>query len=144
MPITYHLKPNENLVLIVHVGIVPDDEFLSFYKKFYRDTIAGKSLNHLVDLRQAKSYERSTEALRKLPHLMQEHFSKLDIRPKVAVIAPDVLSFALARIFESHSSPIPFSFHVFKTVDKGLEWLDAPGSLLDDLDALTKDTNGKQ
>ena len=38
MPITYQLKPDENLVILVHVGAVTDDEFLSFYQALYEDT----------------------------------------------------------------------------------------------------------
>jgi hypothetical protein len=66
MPITYQLKPDERLVIMVHIGVVTDDEFLSFYKALYEDTRFDKSFNLLVDLRQTESSVRSAAALNQL------------------------------------------------------------------------------
>ena len=134
MPINYHIKPNDNIVVIVHVGAVPDDEFLAFYKTFYRDRVVDDSFNLVVDLRRAESYERTSVALKGVVNIMQGYYLNSTKRPKIAVVAPDDLSFGLARMFEAFSTPVPFEFKVFKTADTGLDWLDAPSNLLDDLE----------
>ena len=107
MPITYQLKPDERLVILVHVGAVSDDEFLTFYKALYEDTRFDKSFNLLVDLRQTESSVRSMAALNEFADFVRRHFVNTTARPKVAVVAPEDISFGLARMYEIFSGAVP-------------------------------------
>jgi hypothetical protein len=136
MPITYHFKPDERLVILVHVGAVTDDEFLSFYKALYEDTLLDKSFNLLVDLRQTESSVRSATALNKFADFVRRQYVGTTARPKVAVVAPEDISFGLARMYEAFSSAVPWEFVVFRSADDALAWLGLSENLLDDLDWL--------
>jgi len=37
MSITFHFRPKENLVICVHAGPTPGDEFLASYKSLYKN-----------------------------------------------------------------------------------------------------------
>ncbi|MGD2151346.1 MAG: hypothetical protein PVF99_12120, partial [Desulfobacterales bacterium] len=100
MPITYQLKPDERLVIFIHVGVVTDEEFLSFYKALYEENRFDKSFNALVDLRQTESTVRSAEALTEFAEFIYEQYTNITSRPKVAVVAPEDISFGLARMYE--------------------------------------------
>ena len=134
MPITYQSKPDERLVILIHVGAVSDDEFLSFYKALYEDTRFDKSFNLLVDLRQAESSVRSTAALNEFAHFVRRQFVNTTVRPKVAVVASEDISFGLARMYEALSGAVPWEFVVFRAASAALAWLGLSENLMDDLD----------
>lgn len=134
MPITYRLKPDEKLVILVHRGIVADDEFLSFYSTLYEDTRFDKSFNLLVDLRRTESASRSSDALSEFAEFIRNQFSGAAVRPKVAVVAPRDISFGLARMYEAISSDIPVEFTVFRSIEAAISWLDLSENPMDDLE----------
>lgn len=131
MPITYRLKPNEKLVIFVHVGVLADDEFLSFYKTFHEEVHLDSPFNYLVDLRRAISSVRSPEVLREFASFMLTQSPKAAVPPKVAVIAPADVSFGLARMYEAYSDLVPSEFIVFRAADAALAWLGVSEDLLD-------------
>jgi hypothetical protein len=134
MPITYQLKPDARLVILVHVGAVTDDEFLSFYKALYEDTRFDKSFNVLVDLRQTESSVRSAAALNQFADFIRRQFVNTTIRPKVGVVAPKDISFGFARMYEVISGDVPWEFVVFRAADAALAWLGLSENLMNDLD----------
>lgn len=134
MPITYQLKPDERLVVLVHVGVVTDDEFLSFYKALYEDARFDKSFNLLVDLRQTESSVRSAAALNEFADFVRGQYVSTTAPPKVAVVAPEDISFGLARMYEFFSGTVPWEFVVFREADAALAWLGLPEDLMEDFD----------
>jgi hypothetical protein len=131
MPITCDFRPDAKLAIFVHVGIVPDDEFLSSYRSFLEDPRFDPSFNLLVDLRRTSSTPRSSGALRTLAQFIRGVFRHNAVRPKVAVIAPEDLSFGLARMYEAFSESVLWEFAVFRAADAALAWLGAPEELMD-------------
>jgi SpoIIAA-like len=139
MPITYHFKPDARLVILAHIGLVPDDEFLSFYKSFYEDSRLDKSFNILIDLRRTESSARSPSAMQESVDFIRQQFVHTGARPKVAVVAPEDVSFGLARMCEVFSDAAPWEFEVFRSADDALIWLDAAKNLMDELDQFEKE-----
>jgi len=134
MPITYHFMPDQKLVITVHVGTIPDDEFMNSYISLYKDARFDREFNQLVDLRQTDSSARDPETLQSFATFVQEQFRNSTATPKVAVIAPSDLSFGLARMYEAFSNIIPWDFVVFRSVDAALAWLGLPDNLTDDIE----------
>lgn len=122
------------MVIFSHVGVVTNDEFLSFYKALYEDNRFDKSFNALVDLRQAESVVRSAGALNIFAEFVQQQYVNTTARPKVAVVAPKDVSFGLARMYEAFSDTVHWEFVVFRAADAALAWLGLPERLIDDLD----------
>jgi len=131
MPIKQSMLPDHNLVILKHEGSIPDEEFLDFYKKFFMSNDVDLSMNLLVDLREADSTPRSQEALHQFAEFIGSSLSGIQTRIKVAVIAPDDLSFGLARMYEAYSDIVPWDFVVFRVLDAALAWLGLPEDLLD-------------
>ena len=134
MPITYQLRPDENLVILVHVGAVTDDEFMSFYKALFEDTRFDVSFNMLVDLRQAESSVRGAGTLKESAEFMRRQYVSTTARPKIAVVASEDISFGLARMYEAFSDAAHWEFEVFRSADTALAWLGLSENLIDDLD----------
>jgi len=135
MPITYRTYLEHNLIILVHKGRIPDEEFLSFYKPLYKSNTSFASMDHLVDLREADSSPRSSDVLYQFANFMQSSFESLTTRPKVAVVAPKDLSFGLARMYEAFADSIPWDFTVFRTIEAALTWLGLPEDLINGDDA---------
>lgn len=134
MSITFHNKPEANLIICVHTGMVSDDKFLSYYKAMIESDSFSTEMNLLVDLRQTDSSSRSGDVLRKLANYMKLRLADTGTYPKVAVIAPKDVSFGLARMYEFFADSIPWDFVVFRSVDAALAWLRVSDDLLDDLE----------
>jgi hypothetical protein len=134
MPITCHRKQDEKLAIFVHQGLVPDDEFLSFYEAFYKDPQFDKSHNLLVDLRHAESAARSPAALKTFASVARANTPVISPRPKIAVVAPADVSFGLARMYGAFSDQVPTDFTVFKDMDAALAWLGVKADLMNDPD----------
>ncbi len=131
MPITFHYRPEVNLVICVHIGNRPDDEFLAAYKGMYKNDLYNISMNRLVDFRQALSSSRSSSALKELARFVDIQFAGTNAHPKVAVIAPGDLSFGISRMYEAFSDTAPWDLVVFRAVDAALAWLGLPEDFMD-------------
>jgi len=134
MPITYHFKPELNLVVIAHTGSIPDSEFLDSYRALYADDRFDLSMDQLVDLRCTDSSPRSPSTLRQFANFVLHQHIDCTVRSKVAVVAPKDISFGLARMYEIFTDTAPWDFVVFRAADAALAWLGAPENLLDNLD----------
>jgi hypothetical protein len=130
MAIECRTLAEHKLVILKHVGTIPDDEFLDFYKKLFKSDTFDPTMNLLVDLREADSTSRSSEVLFQLAEFAKSTLSDVPTKPKVVVIAPKELSFGLAKMYEAFSYMVPWEFVVFHSTDTALEWLDLPDDLL--------------
>lgn len=138
MPITFHFRAEDNLVICVHKGDRPDDEFLAACKNMYRNELYDLSMNRLIDMREAVSDTRSTVALRQLAEFVNMQFIESNEHPKIAVIAPNDLSFGISRMYEIFADAVPWELVVFRSVDAALAWLGLPEDLMDSYDVDTQ------
>ena len=131
MPITCRFIPDHSLAVFTHVGDVSDEEFFTSYHQYLADPAFDKSGNLLIDLRTTTSTLRGTDALRKMADYMRGKLADVHTRPKVAVLAPNDLSFGLARMYEVFSDSIEWEFTVFRALDAALAWIGAPPDLFE-------------
>jgi hypothetical protein len=129
--IVYRIIHEHRLIVSVHVGTVPDEEFLRFYRQLLGDAEFNEKYNLLVDLRRATSGERSTEALRSLSSVVAERYRLVEPAPKTAVIAPTDISFGLGRMYQSFVHTVPGEVVIFRAADAALAWLGIPPEVLD-------------
>lgn len=134
MPIKSRINPEQKLVIVRHVGSVPDGEFLTSYKALFQDARYDKSFNILIDLRRADSSARSPNTLRDFASFVQQQFAAAESGPKVAVVAPDDISFGMARMYEALSDSVPWEFKVFRDAAAAVSWLGLPEKIVGDLD----------
>jgi hypothetical protein len=131
MPIVYRIIKEHRLIVSVHIGTVPDDEFLHSYKCLLHDAAFDESYNLLIDLRRATSGERSTEALRRLSSAVEQRYRIVELAPRTAVIAPADISYGLGRMYQSFVDTVPGEVVIFRATDAALAWLDVPSGVLD-------------
>jgi len=80
-------------------------------------------MNHLGDMRQAKgSGSRSSDFLRELSALVKKQYAETNVHPKMAIIAPEDVTFGIARMYEVFADDIPRDLVVFRAFDAALAW----------------------
>jgi len=131
MSIELHLRPDHHLAILIHIGTIPDDEFLSFYESLYENKSFNPTMDQLIDLRQADSEPRSPDVLRQFSEYVRTAFQDITKRPKIAVVAPKDLSFGLARMYQAFASSVPWEFMVFRAMGAALAWLGLPEDLME-------------
>ena len=129
MPIESHVRPEHNLAVFVHIGRVPDEEFLAFYKSFFENGTFKPPMNILVDLRETNSSSRSPEALLGFAESIQMKLAEITADTKVAVVSPKDRSFGLARMYEILAGSVKWTFVVFRAMDAAYAWLGLPEDL---------------
>jgi len=88
------------------------------------DPAFDPSYDHLFDLRAAVASAFPSEDVEKATRVRA--FSETSRR---AVVAPQDLSFGLARMYQSHRADLSTGIHVFREMDEALEWLELdPGA----------------
>jgi len=134
MPITFHLKSEANLVMTVHTGSTPEDEFVASYRSLYENDSFDPSMNRLMDLRRADVSKVGIGALNQLAELLQEQLKEVSENPKVAVIASEDIFFNLSRMYDVISDIVPLDVAIFHSAEDALAWLGLPADYLIDLD----------
>jgi len=134
MPVKYHVIPEHNLAILLHVGNVPDEQFLDFYQSLFASDEFDKSMNILIDLQQTDSSPRSSEVLRQFADFVKVQYGDTTARPRVAVVAPKDVSFGLARMYAAFADSVPWDFVVFRDMGAALGWLRVPENLVKDTD----------
>ena len=123
MPISFDIRRDLSLAIATHEGVVPDEEFLTAYRSLYGSSRFDKSFNLLVDLTRADSSTRSTETLKGFADFIRGQYAGTDVSPKVAVVAPENISFGLARMYESFADTVRWEFRVFREIPDALFWM---------------------
>jgi hypothetical protein len=126
MPVKITKKPEFNIIILEHIGKIPDSEFLSFYKSFFESSNFNPSSNLLVNLVKTDSTIRSSEAVYQLANYFRQKYKDTDTHPKIAVIAPKDVSFGLARTYEAFTDSIPGEFVVFRDETAAMAWMGIP------------------
>jgi len=134
MPITFYIKPEAKLVISVHTGSTPEDEFIASYKSLYENELFDASMNRLMDLRRADVSQVSMGALSQLAELLQEQFTENSENPKVAVVAEQGLFFDLTRMYDAISDVVPLDIAIFHSAEAALAWLGLPKDFMGDID----------
>lgn len=141
MPIIHRIRKDLELIVSVHIGAVPDDEFIGSYRALYDEPDFEIGFDQLVDLRQAQSNMRSASAVQTIALIVEQRHKGSMHSPKTAIITTSDVSFGLSRMYQAFSDSVPGERRIFKAPDAALAWLGAPADVLDELDAQPKGTS---
>ena len=127
------IDKGQDISLTKHIGRINDNEFLSAYTSFHENDDYRNVSKRLVDLRLADSRPRSSKALRISAEISRKLFAETGKRIKVAIVAPQALSFGLARMYMSYHDGQLGETMVFREISEALDWLQVDQELLNDL-----------
>jgi hypothetical protein len=135
---------SEKLNWIRHQGLTTDESFLEFYTMFYRNDEVDRSYNQLIDLRSATSSNRSPQALQQLAEMTKQSRIGDESTPKIAVVAPERLTFGLARMYDAYSDLISWKFVIFRHISAAVAWLHLSETLSQRIETTGAEPNAEQ
>jgi hypothetical protein len=141
MPIHHIFREDHKVIITVHLGETPDDEFIVAYRNLYNDPRFSIELDRLVDLRQAQSGNRSSEAIKTIADLIKMLYGVPEKAVRTAFIAPKDVSFGLARMYQIFSDTVPGKLLVARESSEALQWLGLSLSVLEEAAAEAETRN---
>jgi hypothetical protein len=130
MPIVHSFHPEENLVVSVWTGIVPDAEAVEAYDALYSHEQWTPGMDELADLSEADLSKISTDGLRAIAKLVRAAMKGSGKEFRSAIIAPDDLGFALIRMYGLINEESKEDANVFRTPAEACSFLGVKQSLL--------------
>ena len=121
MAIHFKIFENFNLVVSRWDGIIKTDDVIPSYKKLFEDEKWKPRFNEIIDLRNAGMHELKSEDLQQINKSIENYYEGIPIN--VAVIAPNDLSFGMARIYEVYAYDSSECVKVFRKVHDALNWI---------------------
>jgi hypothetical protein len=121
MPFTYRIDPDAGLLFVVAEGAVTQDERMKAMAAWLNDPLFRPGLNTFCDF----SASTSTPTFAELRSIVEyiERYAKVIGRPKLAVLAPKIVTFGVARQFQAMSAGGPLDVQVFTESGAAWSWL---------------------
>jgi hypothetical protein len=129
--ITHDIRSDLNLVISTWRGDVDDDLMVEAYRRLYSSSEWKAGFDELVDLRLSGLAAVTAEGLWDVSRLVAERTGELERPFKTAALVSADLTFGMVRMYEMLSDGSPETVRVFREPREALQWLEAPGDLLD-------------
>lgn len=130
MPIKFNVYPNDGYYISKSRGAITDAGMLDDYRRFFAGDEWIPGMNELADLSEADVTQVTIDGVNKLAELIEGIFQQHDILPRVAVFAPNDLSYGLSRMYSVKAERFE-SLKVFRDLIEARAWL----SCMDENDA---------
>ena len=138
MPIHCYLLPEYRLIVSQWIGQTTDEMMTGYYRKICQLPDTKQAFTEIVDLRQAQGAKGITvNGLMEVGKIVKDCYNSNPVEAKVMVIAPNYLTFGMARMYQGLASPESVNFEVFRTSLAAVKALNLPIALsteIDDLD----------
>ena len=123
MPIAIDIDPSRRLVHARCTGVVTLDEILQYEIDAVADPGFDPTFSEMLDLREADKLDLSGRSVRELVSYERSHEQYTGAR-RVAFVAPQSLSYALARMYEMMDEESPMETQVFREYEEATAWLE--------------------
>jgi hypothetical protein len=123
MPVSYHIYAEAGILVVREEGVVTQPERTETMLKWLADPEYRTCIDALCDFSDADSVP-SDAGLHELVVTLHEHLPA-DGPTKVAMVAPKIITFGVARVFEDmvRDEEIPLEFNVFADREQAWAWL---------------------
>jgi hypothetical protein len=121
MPFTYRIDPDAGLLLVTADGHVTQDERLRAMTAWMNDPLFRPGLNTFCDFSASESTP-TLEELRAIVEYIGRHAKTIG-RSRLAVLAPKVVTFGVARQFQAMIAGGPLEVRVFTDPVAARAWL---------------------
>lgn len=130
MPIVHRFHPDQNVVVSVWTGQIPDDEAVEAYRQLYSHDDWYPGIDELADLSDCDFTKMTTDGLRAMAKLAREAMKGSGEDFRSAIIAPDDLAYALVHMYGLINEESKEDANVFRTAPEAFSFLGiSPGEL---------------
>ncbi len=105
MPVSYEIKADDGYVEARYVGVVTMAEVRTMFETYLGDPDFRTDLTHLVDLSQINADSIGFSEVFALSGMFSRSIAETGRQMRIAIFAPNELTYGLSRMFESLSGP---------------------------------------
>lgn len=123
MPISFAIHEEQGLFVSRWVGAISDSDLIPSYDRLFANEKYQPGFHELVDLRNANMAGVTVDGSRGLARMVESYLAGKCGSFRTAVIAPEDLSFGIARIYGAVAEESPEDVMVFRELTDALEWI---------------------
>ena len=124
MSLSYRIDKNHMIVIVTGAGVINEDDFIEQATNQLHDQDYNQQMNTIYDLRNCK-FVGGHERLKALAKDMTNK-ELIKHKSKTAIIAPEDLEFALARLYSILAISSNVEYQVFRSAKDAMGWLGLP------------------
>ena len=122
MTIEVNVDATEGVRYTVMSGVVRDAEQLDTYAVLRAAPDAERSLPAIIDLREVRTFDVTANVVRQIGDMLRD-VEPPGVRRRVAIAAPDDVTFGMARMFEAFRHGGGTEYAVFRDMSEARRWL---------------------
>ena len=123
LPYSFHTQSSQRFILIKFTGTISSEEEQQAFIDFVRRDDLDKSLDLLVDRREASTEATPPDVTEQL-RTVRDNMPRIDKKPRLAIVAPGDFQFGMVRMFEMKSGgDLPHHMVVVRDLEAACEWL---------------------
>jgi hypothetical protein len=122
MPVRIEFREAERLRVVLIEGAIGDADLYEAFSALWLSPDYDPGLDELIDLRGVTGLGVTSSGIRRLGETSLElHRGTPAVR--VAIVAPDNLTFGLSRMYEAFVEESNSEYNVFRSLEEALSWL---------------------
>jgi hypothetical protein len=122
MPISFHLDPRRDSILVRSTGTLDLEEVLRLLDDLAAAAPQIRGKNGIVDATHATDTQMNFDSIRRISDRVSQ-MEELFRNTRWAVVAPDDALFGVARMYETLRSGGPFEVRVFRNASDAEAWV---------------------
>lgn len=122
MPITYHIDPKRNLVIVEANGVLKTSDYIEARTRLADDPQIQPGMDQLLDFRKVEQHDMTIELYSRFVELersLQSHFGNC----RIAVVTRSDLHYGFTRMFMVEMGNTLPDYRVFRELDEAEDWL---------------------
>jgi hypothetical protein len=132
MPSTYHVDPEQELILVRPTGRFTETAFIQLCRALYDDPDREPSFSVIWDTRDIDELVMDADVIPEYKTFLRENEDRLTQGP-IAIIADRALTKTFASMITQVGNELVGACEIVSTPDEAAQWLDIPNSALSDL-----------
>ena len=132
MPSTYHVDPEQELILVRPTGRFTEEEFIQLCRALYDDPDREPQFAVIWDTRDIDELVMDADVIPEYKSFLRENEDRLTQGP-IAIIADRALTRTFASMLTQVGNKHVGAYEIFSTPDEAAQWIGLPDTALSDL-----------
>ncbi len=123
MAINNQIDSENNLIVRTILGELTMSDILDAINDSLADEEFSKDMHVIWNFNDADVSNQTTDDILEIIGHIKNSMDKRGSHYKIALVAPEDLSFGISRIFAGYGSELPLSIGVHRTIDDAYKWI---------------------
>jgi len=123
MTISSKIDPAHNIIVRTAMGELSADDVKNAFDATLVHTDFRKEMDVIWNLEHADLSKLTKDDFMNVVKLLSEGSDQRGFNYKIAIVAPNDLTFGMSRMFEGYGAELPASIKVYRDIDSAYHWI---------------------